>query len=53
MTDNSCSISFRVEAEVRDELFELAKKQDLNVSQLIRRAVKEYIKKVGDEGVDG
>lgn len=54
MTDNSCSISFRVETEVRDELFECAKKQDLNVSQIIRRAVKDYLKKAEEENnLDG
>lgn len=54
MIDNSCSVSFRLEAEIRDELFECAKKQDLNVSQVVRRAVKEYLKKAEEENnLDG
>lgn len=54
MVDNSCSISFRIETEIRDELFECAKKQDLNVSQIIRRAVKNYLKEAEEkENLDG
>ncbi len=49
MTDNSCSISFRVETEIRDELFKCAKEQDLTVSQIIRRAIKDYLKKAEEE----
>lgn len=49
MADDSCSISFRVETEIKDELFECAKKQDLNVSQIIRRAIKDYLKKSEEE----
>ena len=49
MAEDSCSISFRVETEIKDELFDCAKKQDLNVSQIIRRAIKDYLKKAEEE----
>jgi predicted transcriptional regulator len=44
MIDN-CSISLRLDPETKETLTEYAKEQDLSVSQVVRRAIKEYLEK--------
>lgn len=39
------SITLRIEEEEKKTLAEIAKKNDLSVSQVIRRAIREYLAK--------
>ena len=52
MAKDNCSISLRLDAETRDLLFKHAEEEDLSVSQVVRRAIREYIKEniEADEG---
>lgn len=52
MAKDNCSISLRLDTETRDLLFKHAEEEDLSVSQVVRRAIREYIKENidADEG---
>lgn len=39
-------ISLRIPEEEKEKLDQISKEQDLNISQIVRRAIKEYIKKI-------
>lgn len=39
-------ISLRIDEEDKKVLEKIAEEQDLSISQLVRRAIKEYIKKI-------
>ena len=43
---NMAKISLRIDEEDKKVLEKIAEEQDLSISQLVRRAIKEYIKKI-------
>ena len=48
---DTCSVSVRLDTETKEEMLRLAEEQDLTVSQIIRRAIKQYLNK--EDQVDG
>lgn len=44
MTVKDCKITIRIEETLKSELVEYARKKDVSYAQIIREAIKEYIK---------
>jgi uncharacterized protein (DUF1778 family) len=53
MAKDNCSISLRLDTDTRDLLFKHAEEEDLSVSQVVRRAIREYIKENIDVEEEG
>lgn len=49
MKVDNCSISLRLDPETKDMLTQYAKEQDLTLSQVVRRAIREYMKNEGED----
>jgi len=39
-------LTIRIEKELKDKLERIAKEEDLSMGQVVRKAVKEYLKKI-------
>ena len=50
---DTCSVSVRLDTETKEEMLRLAEEQDLTVSQIMRRAIKQYLKENKEDQVDG
>jgi len=50
---DTCSVSVRLDTETKEEMLKLAEDQDLTISQIIRRAIKQYLKENGEDQQDG
>ncbi len=49
MIVDNCSISLRLDPETKESLLQYAKEQDLTLSQVVRRAIKEYLNNEGED----
>lgn len=49
---DTCSVSIRLDVETKEAILKYAKEQDLTLSQVIRRAIKEYMKENDEGGTD-
>lgn len=48
---DTCSVSVRLDVETKEAMLKYAEEQDLTVSQIMRRAIKQYLKEnQEDEG---
>lgn len=47
--DDMTKISFRISIDEKEELLKFAEINDLTISQIIRRAVKQFLEKVDEE----
>ena len=47
--DDMTKISFRISIDEKEALMEFAENNDLTISQIIRRAVKQFLEKVEEE----
>ena len=50
---DTCSVSVRLDTETKEEMLKIAEEQDLTVSQIIRRAIKQYLKENKEDRIDG
>jgi len=50
---DTCSVSVRLDTEIKEEMLKMAEDQDLTISQIIRRAIKQYLKENGEDQQDG
>ena len=50
---DTCSVSVRLDTETKEEMLRLAEEQDLTVSQIMRRAIKQYLKENKEGQIDG
>lgn len=50
---DTCSVSVRLDTETKEEMLRLAEEQDLTISQIIRRAIKQYLKENKEDQNNG
>ena len=46
MRNGMTTMMIEIEPELKDEFKEVSKKEDLNMSQIVRRMIKEYLARV-------
>lgn len=49
MEENITKISFRISTDEKDALAQYAEENDLSISQVIRRAIKMFLKSIEEE----